>query len=88
MPYDSLGQETILWEIIESLFPEGSGEFENSPDSMCGLSVLFDAVVEEVDALLKEKTMICGLSSVYQDYVFDRWITNSVAAFTHRDFQR
>lgn len=88
MPYDSLGQECILWEVIESLFPEGTGEFENSSDSMCGLQVLFEAIVEEVDNLLREKTEIPGLSSVYQDYVFDRWITQSAAAFTHRDFQR
>lgn len=87
MPYDSLDQETLLWEIVENLFPEGSGEFENSPDSMCGLQVLFETIIEEVDSILRDKSEISGLGNVYQDFVFDRWINYTVAAFTHRDFQ-
>lgn len=86
LPYDALGQEGVLWEFVESLFPEGTGAFEDSVESMSSFQLLHDAVIEEVDTLLRLKVEPLGLATEYTDYLFDRWITNSAAAFVHKDF--
>ena len=58
--YDRLGQETVLWEFVESLFPEDFGELDkNFKDDISNydwLQILYEAVVEEVDDLLRRKT--------------------------------
>lgn len=88
--YDTLGQEAVLWEFVESLFPEGFKDFDKSFDSDISnydwLQILYEAVVEEVDDLLRRKTEEYGIGSIYQDYLFDKWIGPSTAAFTHREY--
>ena len=86
LPYDALGQEGVLWEFVESLFPEGTGDFENSTESMTSFQLLHDAIIEEVDTLLRLKVEPLGLATEYTDYLFDRWITHSAAAFVHKDY--
>lgn len=85
--YDSLEQENVLWGFIENLYPEGLGEFERDINNYDWLQILYEAMIEEVDELLRRKTSEQGIGAFYQDYLFDRWITHSAASFVHRDYR-
>ena len=85
--YDSIDQENALWGFMENVFLDGLGEFEKDPNNFDWLQILYETLIEEVDDLLRRKTAEQGIGSFYQDYLFDRWITHSAAAFVHRDYQ-
>ena len=83
---DYPGSESAIWEYIEALFPDGTGEFEDSFESHSTFQFLVDVITEEVDTLLRERMAAYGLQSTYSDFLFEAWISPTTAAFAHKDF--
>lgn len=84
VPYDVIYQERMIWNMIEALFPEGTGEFEDSQTSLECFEYLNELMISVVDSTLLEASQSFGFKDDYSDLLFERWLGNTDAIFLRR----
>lgn len=84
VPYDAIYQERMIWNMIEVLFPEGTGEFEDSQASLESFEYLNELMISVVDNALLEASQPFGFKDDYSDLLFERWFGNTNAVFLRR----
>jgi hypothetical protein len=80
-PAYRLCDDSIIWEVIEHQFPEGTGEFGEDPESLALFDFVAGAIQERADQLLMEKMREYNCEDRYEFMAFENWIGHSTAVF-------
>jgi hypothetical protein len=79
-PYQ-LDNESIIYEIIDHRFPEGTGLFGDDVEALQLFELLVSFVQISMDDLLQRKLSELGRSEAYQYIAFEAWRPYDVALF-------
>jgi hypothetical protein len=84
--YEETDPEARIWNFIESMV---DGEFleQLSSDTMSLISLLYEFIVEDVDALLAYRLSRYRLQEDYKEYLFHQWVDPYTAAFARPSFK-
>ena len=81
--YDQPEAEHLVWEVIESLYPSGTGAFGDSLPSLENFDQIRYFVTEELDDLLRERLKRYELTEPHTSYLFHQWLDPTTMILTH-----
>lgn len=85
--YDMPGQESLIWEVIEAKFPDGTGAFGDCINSLESFQLLAELITQSVDIVIRAALKPYGLESQCEQYLFHQWVTDTSAILTHKAFE-
>lgn len=75
--------EYLVWEVIESLYPEGTGAFGDSLPALENFDLVRHFVTEELDTLLSDRLKRYELTEPHTNYLFHQWLDPTTMILTH-----
>lgn len=81
--YDMPESNYLVWEIIESLYPEGFGEFGDSPSALDNFDLLHEYFTDDLDKLLEHRLRRYELTEPHTSYLFHQWLDPTTMILTH-----
>ena len=81
IPQYRLADDAIVWEVIDHMFPEGTGEFGDDPESLALFDFVAGMIQERADRLLMDKMREYNCEDRYPYMAFENWLGQSTAVF-------